>query len=211
MSSAANWHAAFGGLIAVAAQTDGRTDKVNPVYNLWCIMGGGIMMALYIVAYMHHSVSRVNIDQSRLGDILVNDVISDVLTLEYPYHTLPMNQQYDHTLKSLTLDPGVGVGVGGCTRSENWWGCAAGRWPQKDRGKKWNLGPKRSNSVTIGSFYTPKLFFGVGGWEKVPQKDQVQFPECQKRGSKLRHIHITQHRGSTTPHPPHPTPPTTRY
>ena len=32
-----------------------------------------------------------------------------------------------------------------------WWGCAAGRWkldPQRLRGK-WNLGPKRSNSVLV--------------------------------------------------------------
>ena len=89
----------------------------------------------------------------------------------------------------------------GCTRSENWWGCAAGRWnldPKRSR-EKWNLGPKRSNSVRIGSFNTPKDRFGVGGWEKIPQKDRVQSSECQKRGSKRRHIHITQHRGSTLP------------
>ena len=92
---------------------------------------------------------------------------------------------------------------GGVTRSENWWGCAAGRWkldPKRSR-EKLNLGPKRSNSVRIGSFNTPKDRFGVGGGEKIPQKDRVQSSECQKRGSKRRHIHITQHRGSTLPGP----------
>ena len=96
------------------------------------------------------------------------------------------------------VNPGGG---GGGTWSENWWGCAAGRWkldPKRSR-EKWNLGPKRSNSVRIGSFNTPKDRFGVGGWEKIPQKDRVQSSECQKRGSKRRHIHITQHRGSTLP------------
>ena len=34
---------------------------------------------------------------------------------------------------------------------------------------------------------------------KIPQKDRVQSSECQKRGSKRRHIYITQHRGSTLP------------
>ena len=92
-------------------------------------------------------------------------------------------------------------GGGGGTRSENWWGCAAGRWnldPKRSR-EKWNLGPKRSNSVTIGSFNTPKDCFGVGGWKKIPQKDRVQSSECQERGQKRRHIHITQHRGSSLP------------
>ena len=89
----------------------------------------------------------------------------------------------------------------GGTRSENWWGCAAGHWkldPKRSR-EKLNLGPKRSNPVRIGSFNTPKDRFGVGGGEKIPQKDRVQSSECQKRGSKRGHIHITQHRGSTLP------------
>ena len=93
------------------------------------------------------------------------------------------------------------IAPGGSNRSENWWGCAAGRWnldPKRLR-EKWNLGPKRSNSVRIGSFNTPKDRFGVGGWEKIPQKDRVQSSQCQKRGSKRRHIHITQYRGSTLP------------
>ena len=97
----------------------------------------------------------------------------------------------------LWWDPG-----GGGTRSENWWGCAAGRWkldPKRSR-EKWNLGPKRSNSLRIGSFNTPKDRFGVGGWEKIPQKDRAR--SCQsekKRGSKPRHICITHHIGSTPP------------
>ena len=45
----------------------------------------------------------------------------------------------------------------------------------------------------------PNDRFDIGGWEKVPQKDRVQSPQCQKRGSKRRHIHITQHRVSTLP------------
>ena len=95
----------------------------------------------------------------------------------------------------------LGPNPGGGTRSENWWGCAAGCWnldPKRSR-EKWNLGPKRSNSVRIGSFNTPKDHLGVGGWDKIPHKDRVQSSECQKRGSKRRHIHITQHRGSTLP------------
>ena len=51
----------------------------------------------------------------------------------------------------------------------------------------------------IGCFNTPKYRFGVGGWEKVPQEDRVQSPQCKKMGSKRWHIHITQHIGSTLP------------
>ena len=89
------------------------------------------------------------------------------------------------------------------TRSEKWWGCAAGRWkldPKRSR-EKWNLGPKRSNSVRIGSFNTPKDRFGVGGWEKIPQKDCARSCQSEKRGSKPRHICITHHIGSTPPGP----------
>ena len=90
---------------------------------------------------------------------------------------------------------------GGGTRSENWWGCAAGRWkldPKRSR-EKWNLGPKRSNSLRIGSFNTPKDRFGVGGWKKIPQKDRARSCQSEKRGSKPRHICITHHIGSTPP------------
>ena len=98
--------------------------------------------------------------------------------------------------------PGSGLGIppggGGGTRSEKWWGCAAGRWkldPKRSR-EKWNLGPKRSNSVRIGSFNTTKDRFGVGGWEKIPQKDRARSCQSEKRGSKPRHICITHHIGS---------------
>ena len=90
---------------------------------------------------------------------------------------------------------------GGGTRSEKWWGCAAGRWkldPKRSR-EKWNLGPKRSNSVRIGSYNTTKDRFGVGGWEKIPQKDRARSCQSEKRGSKPRHICITHHIGSTPP------------
>ena len=93
------------------------------------------------------------------------------------------------------------VSPGGGTRSEKWWGCAAGRWkldPKRSR-EKWNLGPKRSNSVRIGSFNTTKDRFGVGGWEKIPQKDRARSCQSEKRGSKPRHICITHHIGSTPP------------
>ena len=99
---------------------------------------------------------------------------------------------------------GGGEGGGGGTRSEKWWGGAAGRWkldPKRSR-EKWNLGPKRSNSVRIGSFNTPKDRFGVGGWEKIPQKDRARSCQSEKRGSKPRHICITHH-----PPPPPPPPP----
>ena len=99
-----------------------------------------------------------------------------------------------------SLVPGGGGGGGGYS-VRKLMGCAAGHWkldPKRSR-EKWNLGPKRLNSVRIGSFSTPKDRFGIRGWEKVPQKDRVQSPECQKRGSKRRHIHITQHRVSTLP------------
>ena len=92
----------------------------------------------------------------------------------------------------------------GGTRSEKWWGCAAGRWkldPKRSR-EKWNLGPKISNSVWIGSFNTPKDRFGVGGWDKIPQKDRARSCQSEKRGSKPRHICITHHIGSTPPPPP---------
>ena len=95
---------------------------------------------------------------------------------------------------------------GFATRSEKWWGCAAGRWkldPKRSR-EKWNLGPKRSNSVRIGSFNTPKDRFGVGGWEKIPQKERARSCQSEKRGSKPRHICITHHIGSTPPPPPPP-------
>ena len=90
---------------------------------------------------------------------------------------------------------------GGGTRSEKWWVCAAGRWkldPKRSR-EKWNLGPKRSKSVRIGSFNTTKDRFGVGGWEKIPQKDRARSCQSEKRGSKPRHICITHHIGSTPP------------
>ena len=96
---------------------------------------------------------------------------------------------------------GFNPGGGGGTRSEKWWGCATGRWkldPKRSR-EKWNLGPKRSNSVRIGSFNTPKDRFGVGGWEKIPQKDRARSCQSEKRGSKPRHICITHHIGSTPP------------
>ena len=86
--------------------------------------------------------------------------------------------------------PGGGGGGGGGTRSEKWWGCAAGRWkldPKRSR-EKWNLGPKRSNSVRIGSFNTPKDRFGVGGWEKIPQKDRARSCQSEKRGSTCLHV-----------------------
>ena len=106
--------------------------------------------------------------------------------------------------------PGGGGGGGGGTRSEKWWGCAAGHWkldPKRSR-EKWNLGPKRSNCVRIGSFNTTKDRFGVGGWEKIPQKDRARSCQSEKRGSKPRHICITHHIGSTPPPPPPPPPPT---
>ena len=95
----------------------------------------------------------------------------------------------------------LGWGPRGGTRSENWWGCAAGRWkldPKRSR-EKWNLGPKRSNYLRIGSFNTPKDRFGVGGWEKIPKKDRARSCQSEKRGSKPRHICITHHIGSTPP------------
>ena len=101
---------------------------------------------------------------------------------------------------NLSLSPYPGGGGGG-TRSEKWWVCAAGRWkldPKRSR-EKWNLGPKRSNSVRIGSFNTTKDRFGVGGWEKIPQKDRARSCQSEKRGSKPRHICITHHIGSTPP------------
>ena len=100
----------------------------------------------------------------------------------------------------------VGRGGGGGTRSEKWWACAAGHWkldPKRSR-EKWNLGPKRSNSVRIGSFNTTKDRFGVGGWEKIPQKDRARSCQSEKRGSKPRHICITHHIGSTPSPPPPP-------
>ena len=80
------------------------------------------------------------------------------------------------------------------------------RWPlkigpKKIEGKNYpvNLGPKRSNSLRIGSFNTPKDRFGVGRWEKIPQKDRARSCQSEKRGSKPRHICITHHIGSTPP------------
>ena len=106
----------------------------------------------------------------------------------------------DLTLKHWDTHAGGGGGGGG-TRSEKWWGCAAGRWkldPKRSR-EKWNLGSKRSNSVRIGSFNTTKDRFGVGGWEKIPQKDRARSCQSEKRGSKPLHICITHHIGSTPP------------
>ena len=44
---------------------------------------------------------------------------------------------------------------------------------------------QRSNYLRIGCFNTPRDRFGVGGWEKVPEKDRVHSPECQHRRSTL--------------------------
>ena len=93
-----------------------------------------------------------------------------------------------------TLTPGGGGG----TRSENCWGCAAGHWklePKRSR-EKWYFGAKK---IEFCEDLYPKDHFCVGGWEKTPQKDQVWYPEGQKRGSKPRHICITHHIGSTPP------------
>ena len=84
---------------------------------------------------------------------------------------------------------GVGVGVDGGwewggSRSENRWGRAGGYWkldPKRSR-PKGNLGPKRSNSVRIGSFSTPKDRFCVGEWEKVPQKIVFKPKNVKKQG-----------------------------
>ena len=111
--------------------------------------------------------------------------------------------------KTAPWPPASGCTPGGGTRSEKWWGCAAGRWkldPKRSR-EKWNSGPKRSNSVRIGSFNTPKDRFGVGGWEKIPQKDRARSCQSEKRGSKPRHICITHHIGSTPPGMHHQTVP----
>ena len=108
---------------------------------------------------------------------------------------------FSEQVKRNTKDVEEEAGPRGGTRSEKWWGCAAGRWkldPKRSR-EKWNLGPKRSNSVRIGSFNTPKDRFGVGGWEKIPQKDRARSCQSEKRGSKPRHICITHHIGSTPP------------
>ena len=72
----------------------------------------------------------------------------------------------------------------GGSRSENRWGCAGGHWkldPKRSR-PKGNLGPKRSNSVRIGSFSTPKDRFCVGEWEKVPQKIMFKPKNVKKQG-----------------------------
>ena len=91
--------------------------------------------------------------------------------------------------------PGVGWGL-----VSVWKSMGVCCWPLKIGPKKIEakreFGAERSQSVRTGSFSTPKDRFGVGEWEKVPQKDRVQAPECQKRGSKWWHIHIIQHRGS---------------
>ena len=89
-------------------------------------------------------------------------------------------------------------GPGEGTQSENCWGCAVGHWkldPKRSRGK-WYFGAKKTE---LCKDLYPKDRFCVGGWEKTPQKDQVWYPEGQKRGSKPRHICITHHIGSTPP------------
>ena len=66
-------------------------------------------------------------------------------------------------------------------------GCATGHWkldPERLR-QKWYLGTKIFNSGRTGT--------------QIPQKDCVQSSEGQTRGSKRRHIYITQHGGSTLP------------
>ena len=60
------------------------------------------------------------------------------------------------------------------------------RWPLKIGPKeiegKMEFGAKNSISVRIGSFNTPKDRFGVGGWEKVPQKIEFNPQNVNKRG-----------------------------
>ena len=74
-------------------------------------------------------------------------------------------------------------------------GCAADHWkvdPKRLR-EKWNLGPKRSNSVRIGSFSIPKDRFNVGGWKKSTPKRSCSISRMSKKGVK------------TVAHPYHPT------
>ena len=67
---------------------------------------------------------------------------------------------------------------------------AAENWTQKDRGKKLNLGPKRSIFVKIGSFCTPKDSFAVGGWEKYPKKIVLD-PAKVKKGGQNRGTYVS--------------------
>ena len=159
---------------------------------------GQILMTLSALTYEPHLILYTH--QIVLSGIsFVSHIESRFYTLAYMFiAVLPW------------ANPSVGAGdslysgwvrPGGGTRSENWWGCAAGRWkldPKRSR-EKWNLGPKRSNSLRIGSFNTPKE---VGGWEKIPPKDRARSCQSEKRGSKPRHICITHHIGSTPPPPP---------
>ena len=66
--------------------------------------------------------------------------------------------------------------------SENRWGCATGCWKldQKKSRETWNFGQKRSNSSRIGSFLVSQKMFWCWWWVKVPQKDRVPSPGCQK-------------------------------
>ena len=75
--------------------------------------------------------------------------------------------------------------------------------PKRSR-VKWNLGPKRSNFVRIGSYCTPKDRFGwcmrKEGSSPIPTPlSEPMLNRMSERGSKRRHIHIAQHRGSTLP------------
>ena len=78
---------------------------------------------------------------------------------------------------------------------KNWWGCTAGRWkldPKRSREKR-NLGPKRSNSVRIGSFSIPKRSFWCQWMRKSTQKRLSSIRRMSKKGVK------------TAAHPYHPT------
>ena len=71
---------------------------------------------------------------------------------------------------------------------------AAEIWTINDRGKM-EFGAKKSNSWRNG---TQKDGFSMVDSKKYPKKIMFN-PQKVKKGSKWRHIYITQHRGSTFP------------
>ena len=177
------------------SQHDGRAQIMSPLF-MTPLMSDNLKfvhLEQYHIPQIEHSISPADIGS-------LSKSLSHAAHANSPNWTFLSALLFwsDWLTAGVLITPGGGGGGGGGTRSENCWGCAVGHWnldPKRSRGN-WYFGAKK---IEFCEDLYPKDRFCVGGWEKIPQKDRVWYPEGQKRGSKPRHICITHYIGSTPP------------
>ena len=106
-----------------------------------------------------------------------NNLLTNWLSGHSSYMQLPWVECHKTTFMIVHPGGGVGWGVGVYVYSvQKLMGVC--RWPLKIGPKKiegkWNLGPKRSNSVRIGSFNTPKRSFCCW-WMRKSTPKKIEF------------------------------------